>query len=220
MNTTQTLLVAGALSASMLSATPVQAAGPQPLTITTMAGAVKIQQDLPCGNTLEVATEVVKGGMQMTWLPMEREEVLVDLTRLTMFLSPFSADATCKDVRGSVDFKEIGIQLASAVRFTGEPAGETGSGLFVFKIPKEQFLIYESILDNVTERQPETSYQRPSEDVEGVIDLRHQTVQLHVVLTTELHFRAGCERDRCVIDETLKGTSTADVRGQTAPARR
>jgi hypothetical protein len=219
MNTAQTLLVAGALSAIMLSATPAQAADPRPLIITDVAGEVRILQDLPCKNTLDVTTKVVKGGMQMTWLQMKGGEVLVDLTRLTMFLDPFHADATCNDVRGSVEFQEIGIQLASAVRFTGEQTDGPESGLFVFKIPREQFLIYESILDNVTEKQPETSYQRPSEDVTGVIDLRNQTVQLHVVLTTELHFRAGCERDRCVIDETHTGTATSDVRGGTSPAR-
>jgi hypothetical protein len=220
MNTTQTLLAAGALSALMLSATPAQAqeGRPRPLTITDVSGAVGIQQDLPCGSTLDVTTPIEKGGMEMTWLQMKDGEVLFDLTRLSMFLGAFHADATCKDVRGSVDFKEIGIQLASAVRFASE--GDIESGLFRFKIPREQFLIYESILDSLTEKQPETSYQRPSEDVEGLIDLRHQTVQLHVVLTTELRFRAGCERDRCVIDETLKGTSTADVRGGTSPAKR
>lgn len=218
MKTTQTLLVAGALSAIMASAMPAQAANPQPLTITTMTGAVKIAQDLPCANRMEITTPVVKGGMEMTWEPVDREKALFDLTRMTMFLGEFRADASCKDIRGSVDFREIGISLASTVRFTGE--GDFDSGVFRFTIPKEQFLIYESVTDSLDVQQPERSYQRPSEDVTGEIDVRHQTVQLHVVLTTELHFRAGCSRDRCVIDEIDKGTATADVQGSTVPPRR
>ena len=40
-----------------------------------------------------------------------------------MFLAPFHVEANCNGVSGSVDFREIGVQLASAVRFKAEPTG-------------------------------------------------------------------------------------------------
>ena len=47
----------------------------------------------------------------------------------------------------------------------------------------------------------------------GLIDLRRQTVQLNVVLTNQLHFRAGCEGERCVVDERLTGRTASAVLG-------
>lgn len=217
MNTQQTLLMAGAwaFSAIMLSATAAIAADPRPLIITDVSGAARIQQTLPCGNAVDVTSPVLRGYMQMTWRPAARGEVLVDLTRLTMLLTPFQVEATCNGVGGFADFREIGAQLASTVRFTAQQTSE--SGVFMFTIPKEQFLIYESVIDNAPVPQPEAKYRRPSEDVTGVIDVRRQTVQLHVVLTHQLRFRAGCTRDRCAIDETLTGTATTDLRGGRSP---
>jgi hypothetical protein len=213
MNTAHTLLRTVAVSAIMLSATLPDAATPRALTITDVSGAARIQQGLPCGNTLDITTPITQGYMGMTWFQLTHGEVLIDLTRLTMFLSPFHVEANCNDVRGFVEFREIGVQLASAVRFKAQPAGGRDSDLVRFRIPKEQFLIYESVVDNAPVRQPESSYQRPSEDVTGLIDLRRQTIQLHVVLTPELRFRAGCVDNRCAIDETRPGTITTDVRG-------
>jgi hypothetical protein len=218
MKTKQMLLMAGAaaFSAIILSATLVNAAAPRPLSIKEVSGAVRMQQDLPCGNRLDHTTSIVRGSMQMTWLQVTRTEVLVDLTQVNMLLAPFRAEASCNGVRGSVDFEEIGVQLASAIRFKAQQAPDTG--LLYFTIPKEQFLIYQSVLSNAPIRQPLTGYQRPSEDVTGVIDLRRQTVQLHVVLTTELRFRVGCQGDRCAIDETHVGTATTDIRGASSSA--
>ena len=213
MNKTHTLLKTMAASAIMLSATLAHAAGPRALNITNVSGAARIQQALPCGNNLDITTSIVKGSMGMTWVQVTRGEVIVDLTRLNMFLSPFHAEASCSDVRGAVDFREIGVQLASAVRFKAPLTGGRDASLVYFTIPKEQFLIYQSVLDNAPVKQPESSYQRPSEDVTGVIDLRRQTVQLHVVLAPALRFRVGCVDNRCAIDETHIGTITTDVRG-------
>lgn len=213
MNPQQTSFVAGTLSFILLLAAPLQAADPKPLNITDLAGAIRIQQGLPCGNTLDVTTPVDSGRMEMTWVDT-REGVLFDLTRLHMFVTPFRVAANCNGLGGSVEFREIGVQLASAVRFTGVPiGGERDSSLFRFTIPKEQFLIYGSVLHSALAGRPETAYQRPSQDVAGLIDLGRQTVQLHVVLAGELRFRAGCMGNRCTIDETLRGTTTADIRG-------
>jgi hypothetical protein len=215
MKTTQMLLMAGAwtLSAIMLPAAPANAGDPRSLNITEVSGAVRIQQALPCGNTVDLTTPIERGYMQMTWMQTTRTAVLVDLSQLTMFLAPFHVEANCSGVGGFVDFREIGVRLASAVRFQAEQTGGRDSAVFRFRIPKQQFLIYESVIDNAPVPQPETSYQRPSEDVIGLIDLRRQTVQLSVVLTHQLRFRTGCKGERCVIDERLTGTATADVRG-------
>jgi hypothetical protein len=218
MNTTLTLLRTGAVSALMFSAAALaHAADPQPLILADVSGAVRIQQQLPCGNTLDLRTSIVRGYMQMTVFEVSRGEVLVDLTRLNMFLAPFRVEANCNGVRGSVDFREVGVQLASAVRFKARSSPE--SGLIYFTIPKEQFRIYESVLSDAPASQPAMGYQRPSEDVTGVIDPRRQTVALHVVLAHELHFRAGCDGDRCAIDERRTGMITSDIRGQRTSPR-
>lgn len=218
MKTKQMLLSAGAwtFSAIMLSATQLNAAVPRQLTINDVSGGVRIQQGLPCGNTADLTTSIARGHMQMTWVQKTRTEVVVDLTQLNMLLAPFRVEASCNGVRGAVDFQEIGVQLASTVRFKAEQAPE--SGLVYFTIPKEQFLIYESVLSSAGP-QPARRYQRPSEDVTGVIDLRRQTVQLHAVLTTVNRFRAGCDGDRCVIDEAHIGTATTELRGASVSAK-
>jgi hypothetical protein len=223
MTTKQRLLSAGvwACSAIVLSATLVHAAGAnaagsRSLTIKDVSGAVRLQQGLPCGDRLDLTTSIAQGSMQLTWLQVTRTEVIVDLTQVNMLLAPFRAEANCQGVSGAVDFQEIGVQLASAVRFRAAQAPE--SGLLHFRIPKERFLLYESVVSNAPVQHPNTSYQRPSEDITGVIDLRRQTVQLHVVMATELRFRVGCQGDRCAIDETHVGTATTDIRGASTPA--
>jgi hypothetical protein len=215
MKTKQMLVMAGAcaFSAIALSATVTNAATSRPLIITEVSGAVRMQQGLPCGNTADLTTPVARGNMALTWVQQTRGEVIVDLTRLTMLLAPFRVEASCNGVRGAVDFREAGVELASAIRFKGEQGAD---GLVHFTIPKEQFLLYESVLSSASPRRPDTSYQKPSEDVTGVIDLRRQTVQLHVVLANEMRFRAGCDGDRCAIDETHPGTATTDIRGRSA----
>jgi hypothetical protein len=223
MTTTQTLLVAGAVGAMMLTSAPAayaQAAPrPQRLNINSVYGDVRIQQGLPCKNRLDLTTSIQQGRMELTWLQVQRDAVLIDLMRLNLFVKPFHVDASCSGIKAAVDFREIGISLASALRFTATPTG-AGGGLVQFTIPKEKFLIFESVLNTAPVKQPETEYRLPAEDVTGVIDLRNQTVQLRVLLNSELHFRAGCEKGRCRIDETLPGTIASDVRGRYVPPRR
>jgi hypothetical protein len=213
MNTTHTLVVAGALSALLLSSATPAAAAPRPLIIRDVSGAVRIQQDLPCRQTVDLTTSITQGRMDLTWLQTSRTEVLLDLMRMTMFLSPFHVDAKCDGLSGAVSFREIGLQLAGAVRVTATETGGRESGVFRFRIPTGKFLVYESVIDDAKVRQPERRYKLPREDVTGLIDLRRGTVQLRVVLAQELHFRAGCEGARCRIDETHTGTSTSEIRG-------
>jgi hypothetical protein len=213
MKTVHTLLKAVAVSAIMLPATLANAATSQQLTITNVSGAARIQQPLPCGQNLDLTSPIAEGLVGLSWLQQERGEVLIDLARLTMMLSPFHVEANCNGVGGSVEFREIGVHLASAVRFTAQPVSPRTPYLVRFRIPKEQFLIRQAVVDNAPFPQPESIYRKPSEDVTGLIDLRGQTVQLHVVLAPELRFRAGCIDNRCAIDESHKGVVTTDVRG-------
>jgi hypothetical protein len=211
MKSKRTLLVTGVVSAMMLSATLATAAG-ETLTLTDLSGAVRIHQDLPCDQTLNMTATIQQGLMQITPQQITRAGgVLFDLTRLNMLLTPFSVNSDCRGIRATAAFREIGLSLVSAVRFPGEETGGLGSGLYRFTIPKEKFVIFESILDNAPVPQPEINYRLPSENVTGLIDLNRQTVQLQVVLTSELHFRAGCMKRRCKIDEMHTGTQTADI---------
>ena len=216
MNIKRTLLMTGVVGAMMLSTTLAAAAG-DTLTLTDLSGAVRIHQGLPCDQTLDMTATIQEGLMQIT-PQTTRTGVLFDLTRLNMLLTPFSVSSDCRGIRASAAFREIGFSLVSAARFPGEETGGVGSLQYRFTIPKEQFLIFESVLDNSPVPQPETGYRRPSEDVTGVIDLNRQTVQLQVVLTSELHFRAGCMKKRCKIDEVHTGTQTASI--VAAPAHR
>ena len=218
MKTKRTLMVTALVSAMMLSA-PLATSGSDTLTLTDLSGAVRIHQGLPCGQTLDMTATIQEGLMHITPHQTTRAGgVLFDLSRLNMLLTPFTVNSDCRGIRATAAFREIGLSLATAARFAGEETGGLGSRVYRFTIPKEQFLIFESILDNAQVQQPETGYRRPSEDVTGLIDLNRQTVQLQVVLTNELHFRAGCVKKRCKIDETHTGTQTAAILA--APANR
>lgn len=214
MKTKVTLLVTGIVSAIVLSAPPVNAAG-LPLHITDLSGTVRIQQDLPCGLAVEIPATIQEGRMDLTY-QLVRESALFDLTRLDMFLTPFQVEFACMGLGGTADITEFSVRLVGGMIFPGVPIGDHQ---YRFRIPKEKFLTYESVLDNNAVPQPETTYMRPSEDVTGLIDLdpRHTSVQLHVVLTTRVQFRAGCEGNRCLINEKRDGTTTSDVLGVTIP---
>jgi hypothetical protein len=219
MKTKRTLLVAGAVSATVLSALSASAVVLQPLIVPDPFGTVGIQQALPCGDDLETKTRIAGGRIEVTPASV-REQMLFELTRMDLFLEPFSVDNECQGIHATAQFFEIDVRLAGAVTFPAEAVEPPESGQFRFTIPKDQFLIYESVLDNAQARQPETMYQKPSEDVTGLIDLRNRTVEFHVTLASQLHFRAGCVGNTCVIDVVKDGTQAADVEGKiTKPTR-
>jgi hypothetical protein len=223
MKTKRTLLVAGAVSAMVLSSplTTVFAQGTapppsSPLIITDLSGSVQIHQDLPCGGQLDTTQSIASGRMDIALDQVQGSTdgtVNFDLGRLDMFLTPFSVDANCMGIHAAIDFTSIGLQLANFVKFTGIPTGPPG--VFGFLIPKDQFLIFETIFDNAPGvKQPEQQYKKPTEDVTGVLDLVNRTVSLRIVLASRLHFRAGCVTGgTCLIDEFGDGTQTSDIRG-------
>jgi hypothetical protein len=224
MNTKLTLLVAGTLSTIVVSGSVTKAAiAHTPLVITDIAGAVRILQDMPCGDPLDLTVRSRRGG----WISRPKSSCAnarsgrADVRSDAPGYVPralLSAPQLHAGIRGIAEFSEIGLRLAGAVRFPGEEIGGVGSLMFRFMIPKEDFLILESVLDNAPVPQPEKKYQRPSENVTGLIDLRHKTVQLRVVLTTELRFRAACASGRCLIDQIDEGTQTADILGSVPPS--
>jgi hypothetical protein len=213
MNSNRTRLVAGTSSAIVLSA-PLALALVPSLILTNFTGTLRIHQGVPCGGVVDVTTSVAGGRMDIT-PSLVRGDVIgagvpFNLTRLVLFYTPFSVHHACNGISATAEFHEIGVRLASAVKFTGQAIGERR---YSFSIPREQFLIYESVLDNLPVQQPETSYHRPSEAVTGVIDLGRGTSELHIVLASRMRFRAGCVRKRCIIDEVWNGTQTTDISG-------
>jgi hypothetical protein len=215
MNSNRTRLVAGVLSAMVLSS-PLAMAFVQPLIFTNLTGTLHIVQGVPCRGVVDISTKIADGRMEITpWLQRggAGEAMLFHLTRLEVFFTPFSVKHECNGIKATAEFREIGVQLARSVRFTGEAIGRHEDQQYRFSIPKEQFLIFESVLDNAPVQQPETAYKRPSEDVTGLIDLRRGTTELHIVLSSKLRFRAGCAGKRCVIDEEREGIQTTDVSG-------
>ena len=217
MKTKRTLLAAGAVTAIVLSAPMANAVVLRSLVVLDPAGTVRIQQALPCGDDLDTTRPIAGGRIDVTPAVIAadvRGGIVFDLTRMDLFLAPFSVHRECRGIAATAEFFEIGVRLARAVIFTGEPDGPLELRRYRFTIPKEQFLIYESVLDNAPVRQPETMYQKPSEDVTGVIELLRGSVEIHVALASRLRFRAGCTvGNHCLIDEVKDGTQRADVAG-------
>jgi len=212
MKTTRTLLMASGLSAMVLSAALANAVDLQPLAATNLTGTLRLQQSLPCDQFLDLTTPVEHGRIEMTparGLDIQGGHKLFNLTRLTLFFTPFDVDGACRGIGDAHRVTEIGVQLASAVSFRALGAGR--SDTYRIRIPKEQFLITESIVEN---GEPKVVYVKPSEDVTGNISLLRRTVHLHIVVATQLRFRAGCDSlGRCLVDEIRDGTQTADIAG-------
>jgi hypothetical protein len=206
MNTKRKSLIAGILGAVVLSAPVALALAPN-LVFTNVRGSLHVVQGVPCGGNVDVTTSIADGRMDLSPGQSQRDgSMQFDLSRLEMFMTPFAVQHDCLGMTATVDFREIGVRLAGGVSFTGIPVGSAGQ--YRFSIPKEKVLIYESVLNNLPVPQPERAYQRPAEDVTGLIDLRAQTAQLNIALYSELRFRVGCVGKKCLIDEVRGGRQT------------
>ena len=215
MKTKRTRLVAGILGAMALSASLAMAFVPS-LVFTNLRGTLHVEQGVPCGGLVDVTTPIADGRMEIRPSASPRTDaigggVLFDLLRMEVFMTPFTVQHECLGLTATADFREIGVQLARHVNFTAEPIGSLEDRRYRFTIPKGQVLLFESVRDNMPVPQPEKSYQKPSEDVTGEIDLRRRSAKLHITLTSELHFRAGCVGKKCAIDEVDAGKQTVDV---------
>jgi hypothetical protein len=224
MKTMLKLFVAGILSASVPSSALAEAVPARILN--DVAGTVKIHQQMPCGDPVNVDTSVAQGRMEIT-PHMTRDGVFFDLTRLDMFVTPFSVQRACGPISAAASFSEIGVRLAGAVRFAGKVVPTTnGAQIYRFVIPRKGVLIYESVLDSLTRRRPEIAYQRPSRHITGTVEMvttdrgtTIKSVQLRVALQTKLHFQAGCVTGgACAIDKVEAGTQTAHVVAKVLPS--
>jgi len=217
MKTKRMLLVAGGLSAIVLAASGLraiaQSAPPpidhRPLVVTGLGGTLHLLQAVPCNQVVEVTTRVRDGRAELT--PSEGIPDLrtggktFTMVSLTLLYEPFMAVGDCLGFRDSHKVTDLGIKLAGPVTFLMEGDGD-------FTIPKEKFLIFESFVDN---HKAKTAYQKPSEDVTGHLDLVGGTMQLRIVIGTQLLFRAGCDSrgENCAINDVKDGRQDSDVRG-------
>jgi len=174
---------------------------------------VRIQQALPCGDDLDLERKIAGGRIELALTSLRIQPPTFNLAKMDLFLEPFSVGGQCLGDNATAEFYEIGVRLAGAVSFDGVPTGGPESNQFTFRIPKEKFLIYETVLDNAPVPQPERMYVKPSEDVTGLIDLRARTIDIHIALASRMRFRAGCIGARCAIDEEKAGRQRADVAG-------
>ena len=71
MTTKRTLLVAGAVSAIVLSAPLANAVALRPLIVTDPTGSVRIQQGMPCGDDLDITRPIVAGRIEVTPMTIE-----------------------------------------------------------------------------------------------------------------------------------------------------
>ena len=209
MKTKWTIEVAGGLCGVALTAALAQGADLQPLVVTDLAGALRIQQGIPCGHDVDQTTPVAHGRIELTPAtgidgPDGKRFVL---TRASLSFAPFSIFRSCLGQSETKNYTEVGVQLAHITSFTATP---TGGGIFNVTIPKSEFLISEATIVN---GDWESGFKHPSEDVTGTIDLVHGTVQMRVVMATRVHFKAGCLGSLCVIDEYQNGTLTANISG-------
>jgi len=205
MKTKRNLLVAGGLSAMVLSAALATAVDFQPLVVNPR-GTLLMVQSVPCDQLVQVETDIADGRIEMTparGLDIEGSaDKIFNLTRLTMFIKRFNVRGDCMGIRDSHRVSDIGIQLASAVSFRAVAADRVN---YLIRIPKDQFLLYESFVDNGV---PKTVYKKPSEDVTGFIDLASRALRLRIVTESRLRFDVGGRNNR-----VLFGTQTADIAG-------
>jgi hypothetical protein len=206
------MLLAGGVSAIALAGSTAHASDSTPAVIRNLTGGLRIQQEIPCNDPLDLTRPVTQGTIEIT--PGEGVDVsggkFFALTRVNLSFEPFSVTRSCLGVDETRSYSEIGVQLGPAVSFTATPAGD---GLFNVTIPKEIFLFDEASVVNGT---LETGSRHPTEDVTGTIDLTHGTVSMRVVVAQTVHFEGGCVLGHCLVDEDKPGTLTVTLSGDIA----
>ena len=166
MKTKRMLLMLGAVATIAVSMPRVHAIVFPPLVVTDPTGTVRIQQGLPCGDDLDITRRIIGGRISVTpsFIPGgdRAPQVWFNLTKLELFLEPFSVQRKCMGIEANAEFYEIALRLAAGLVFQGEEVGPPGSAKYRFFIPKDDFLLDESIFDNAPVPQPERVYQKPS----------------------------------------------------------
>ena len=197
------LLVAGVVGASLAPALPARATDLRPAIVTTPAGTLHIQQHIPCGGLIDQTTPVTAGRLELS--PAEGLDVsagkLFGLTRVTLSFAPFEARGSCGGFSQTRHYTQVGVELSQAVSLTAAPAG---GGTFSIRIPRADVWLAEA---SIVDGESEISYQQPTDDVTGTIDLTAGTIRLHVVVATSVEFHVG------TINETDPGLLVAEISG-------
>ena len=183
-----------------------------PATVTGLAGTLRIQQGVPCGDDVDLTTPLAQGGLDITppeGLPVPGGRSFT-LGRGQLVFAGFSVHRDCLGFGETRTYDRVSVQILRAVSFTAAPAA---GGIFAITIPKEAFVVLEQANVN---GEPELHYLVASQDVTGTIDLTTATVQVHAVFASTTHFQAGCTPLGCLIDEEKPGTFTADLSGKIA----
>jgi hypothetical protein len=189
----------------------------QPMIVTNPTGSVVIHQELPCSDNLDIERQVIGGRIDVT--PTQRtsrtDAVIrtFNLTRMDLFLDPFTVQRKCRGVEATVQFQEIGIRLVRSLLLTvpSDRGENLGDGKFRFTVPPDEFPLFESVRDNAPVKQPEQRLVKPSSNVIILIDTRAGNVDISFELTSLLKFKSG------PIDETKPGTLTGRMTGDVVP---
>jgi thrombospondin type 3 repeat protein len=212
MTTKSTLLSIGMLTAVAL-AIP-YAADLRPAVVANLTGAMRIQQPIPCGGTIDTSTPVTAGRLEFT--PAEGFDAgggarSFTLTRATVTFAGFTARGSCLAFDVTKTYGEIGVHITKTVSFVAYPTGLPD--VYRATIPKDGIVFaYSTTIDGA----PDRGLKVPSQDPIVTIDFAAARMTMHVVFGIRGTFREGCISERCVIDETHTGSITVDLAGSIA----
>lgn len=205
------MLAIGGLCALLVGATA-RTADLEPVFVTNLTGGLRVQQDVPCDDDVDLTTPVTGGRLELA--PSQGIDTtgggkFFMMTRATLVFAGFSVSRSCLGISRTRTYTDIKVQIVRTVSFTATPTATPGQYSFV--IPKSNL-----VLSYITTANGETESgtKIPKEDPTGTINLTARTMTLRVVLATRVTFKAGCvELVGCVINETDDGTQTATIAG-------
>jgi thrombospondin type 3 repeat protein len=212
MTAQSTLLSIGALTAIAL-AIP-QAADLRPAVVSNLTGAMRIQQPIPCGGTIDTIASVTAGRLDFT--PAEGIDAgggarSFTLTRATFTFAGFTARGSCLAFDVTKTYGEIGVHIMQAVSFVAYPTATPD--VYRATVPRDRAAFaYSTTIDGTRD----AGVKIPSQDPIVTIDFAAARMTMHVVFGTRGTFREGCISERCVIDETHTGSITVDLAGSIA----
>jgi len=181
-----TLLLIAGLATLAPAMAQAQASDLQPMVVQNVTGNLHVRQSTPFScSGVEGDVPVIGGRFDIS--PSEGRDVgggnrLFVLTQGTVIINPFTMSVSCPGSTTTQDYSALSVQVAQTVSFVGTPYG--GPDTFAFSIPPEDVLLYEAGIANGA---PENGDSHPSEPVTGTIDLAAGTVQMHVVVATNIH---------------------------------
>jgi HYR domain-containing protein len=206
MKTRWTLLLIAGLGLMRPVAAEAQAIDLRPMVVTDLTGDLHIFQDLPypCSN-VDRTIPVVHGRIEIAPGDDDIEvggQRLFMLTRASVSFAPFSVHRSCVGYDVTRNYTVVSVQLAGAASFLASPSGPN---VYPVTIPKKDVLLHEA---SVVNGEVAGGEKHPKEDVTGVIDIAHGTVQLVVKVPTKVHVSPD------VLYGDYHGTLTATLSGR------